>query len=661
MTLAEFFAYLAGDDNVIDLAEFFKHLLPFVKRYDDDGRNHFYYLELDGTERFPESAIEKRPTAYLVCVTPAPDYTFDADGTVSSCADPKNNQQSSRCASHGDGCVPGTSTRACTKPAEGYFVAADGTAQQCKLQKGCKTHYSFCLGNTDQSPLYAADGTGKYPGSASAAAELHDTLGCQEPDADHWLGLNFEFAEPDSYNNPPPSVAVPLVAYPCTAQAACKSSGNRCMMQHAMTGLIGDGAGVLGQVANPGGTVEHAFSLLDSRELECEVPYEGFWVDQGDDSARELLSFGQTEVYGKAYECLEQIGCTISCDSCLDIPMLTGPEDRPVWYNPNIVQRDTYAGERSNLKRCHATAEGYSADADGVVYEHRCAPYELQPGIAGNSGGGDPCNPDQVLFSVTNNECWLECDEGWHAVYKHKSHYHAYKDGDAYDPELDRLFCSIDGGVATTGIICQEDHDHAHHGHHGHHGHGKHHDGDVSVGREVVGEADEGEGEGEGENTQTPADVEQRVVVSDEFGHTHADDYDAGYGEGAPGDDDSVSRHVTDDDGDHDHADFEIVNYTLNYPGDTAAGTSTGSVTESKKGKSRGGTMASVEAGVVRRGNSVAAGVASIVGACAGIVGAMVALAISRSSSVEHAIARMQQKIYNGDFGEVDEQTRLIA
>eukprot|EP00729_Bicosta_minor_P002655 gene2655-33843_t len=205
------------------------------------------------------------------------------------------------------------------------------------------------------------------------------------------------------------------ILVPCTEQGNCMLSSSSCM---AGTAALG-----------------------------CDEPHTGFFVTDA----------------GRVQACVEQAGCLTSCGECVK------------------------ATENKDLLICHHLLPGFWSDDDGVVYENECNVWQFPIGVVGKSNEiselNDPChdigwiNGPTVLKAVTDTECWLECDEGYHAVYPHKDHYHWYRDDEGEDLSR-RLTCGmIDGLDATTTLKCaQVEIDEHEHGSHSH-GHGKHHGG----------------------------------------------------------------------------------------------------------------------------------------------------------------------------------------
>ena len=212
--------------------------------------------------------------------------------------------------------------------------------------------------------------------------------------------------------SPPPGGSV----VPCVQQSNCMKSGSSCMESTA--------------------------------DLRCEKAYTGFFVTDE----------------GRVQPCVEQAGCLTACSDCVR------------------------TNENRDLLICHNLLPGYWHDDDGVVHENECNVWPFPVGVVGKSYVGlprlesdesDPCygvgrvNGPTVLKAVTDTECWLQCDAGYHPVYLHKDHYHWYHGDEGEDLSRPLTCGMVDGSEATTTLKCAKVESDGHGKHHG----GKHHDG----------------------------------------------------------------------------------------------------------------------------------------------------------------------------------------
>ena len=158
---------------------------------------------------------------------------------------------------------------------------------------------------------------------------------------------------------------------------------------------------------------------------------------------------------------------------------------------------------------CLVLEDGYERTDAGIVHEKFCNRYQFTEGVVGatdedidyySDDYARPNGPLQwmdgrpralglrigcvesgrptrgFLSAVSKTMCTLTCDEGYHAVYAHGGHYHAYchdkrhgkgKGGDdaECEPVVRELRCGIDGGdpymdkdeKGMTDLICRKD------------------------------------------------------------------------------------------------------------------------------------------------------------------------------------------------------------
>ena len=202
----------------------------------------------------------------------------------------------------------------------------------------------------------------------------------------------------------------------CVKQSNCRQSGSSCMES--------------------------------TTDLRCEKAYTGYFVTDED----------------RVQPCVKQVGCLTSCSDCVK------------------------ARENRDLLICHHVLPGYWHDDDGVLHENECNVWPFPIGVVGKSYDAeprleteelDPCygvdsvNGPTILKAVTDTECWLQCDVGYHPVYLHNDHYHWYYGDEGEDLSRPLTCGMIDGSEATTTLKCakvkSDKHEDVAHSH----GHGK--------------------------------------------------------------------------------------------------------------------------------------------------------------------------------------------